>query len=187
MSTVIVRGGLTDLNQANPVKFADTYPTAVAGHNTAFNFKIFSNNTRTAISAAAVGTVWTVTYNKLSPSSTLYVRAYLKGGGTVNGAVGWYAQYGSGVRSQRGMAYAEWWGAAKQGQSAGSAAYHGVHTINTTIQSNGTTGSQSLVIGWAAKDGGSNSPFAVWNPNNTDDARTRPENSSIMLVWEVEN
>lgn len=187
MSTVIVRGGLTDISGNNQTKFPDVVPTVLGSHNTAFNYKVYYNNTRTAVSAQPATDLWGVSYSKMSPTSTIYIRAYIKGNGVVNGQVGWYARYGSSAKSWKGNAYAEWWGAANSANANANTYNFGCHTIHTIIGGVTTTGAQNLYIGWQARDGGANAPFAVWNGNNTDEARTNPASGSIMLVWEVEN
>ena len=189
MSTVVIRGGLSNLSLGNTVNIPTTFPNVVGGHNTAFNFKVYTWTTRTSISASSNSEPWAVTYNKISPSSTIYCRAYIRTGGVVNGQVGWYVRYGSSARSYKGNAYAEWQGAFKEGQTSSNTNNHGMHQLHSMVAGVTTTGNQTFTIGWAARDGGANAPGVVFNPSTSDDARSRNPGGagSILYLWEVEN
>jgi hypothetical protein len=147
-----------------------------------FNYQIAWNNRRTAISASSNGTLWDIPITKISPTSTLHIYGWLHGRVPVNGQVGWYAEIGSN-RSYRGMAYAEIGGAAG-GYSGGDNDCRRV--IQTFFPNVTATGALNVRIGWAALDGGSNSPFDVWNPDNRDEGRTPNEQGSLLYIWEVE-
>lgn len=182
MSTLVVRGGLTDLNSSNLVSYPDNFPNKVALHNAAFNFKIYYTNSRTALSPQTSYDLWGVTYNKLSKSSTIYCRGYMAGAGVYNGQVGWYVRYGTSAKSWRGNPYGEWSG----GQGNGNADNFICHIIHSQIAGYTTTGNQTFYVGWAARDGGANNPMVYWNPNNTNDARCNPNHGSILMLYEVE-
>lgn len=187
MSNVVLRGGLANLSLANQVDFQTAPVVFGGGNNSAFNFKVFHWTTRTSISASSSFEAWTVSYNKTSPSSTIFCRAYIRTGAVVNGQVGWFIRYGSSPRSFKGNAYAEWQGAINGGSN--NTTNFGLHQINSMIAGYTTVGTQTFAIGWAPRDGGSNAPGQIFNPSTSDDARARNPGGagSMLFLWEVES
>lgn len=147
-----------------------------------FNFQIAWSNERVALSASSDGTLWNFPIIKTSPTSILCIYGWLHGRVPVNGQVGWYAEILN-KRSFRGMAYAEIGGAANGYSGADNDCRRVIQTFFPDITA---TGVLNVKIGWAANDGGSNSPFDVWNPNFTDEPRTPNEQGSLLYIWEVE-
>lgn len=149
-----------------------------------FNHQTFWSNQRVAISASSDGTLWQFPFYKVSPTSTIFVYGWMHFKSVVNGQVGWYIQVESN-RSYRGTPYSEFGCGTNPSPSSGDDVRR---IITSYLPDVYETGTLNMKVGWAANDGGSNSPGDVWNPTyaNDGDARTPNEQGSILHVWEVE-
>jgi hypothetical protein len=151
--------------------------------NGMFNYNVYYNTTRTSISSATSYDLWSVTFNKLSSTSIIVVEGVLHFREEFNSEIGMFCKYGTSGNVYNGMPYMS------VGDNTSAATDPSVDTtqyIASFISGYTTTGSQTFTIGWAAANGSSNRPSPIWNPKNQDDGRIRPDNGSIMYIWEVE-
>ena len=146
-----------------------------------FNTTMFTNNTRTGLSATNNFTLWSVTYNKLSSTSILIAQVHLAFRESVNGEVGFFIKYGTSAQTFTGCSYMEN-GGTNGGQDSSIDAKQ---IFNSRITGYTTTGSQTFSIGWNSNNAGNNTPSFIWNPTNTDDNRGRSPGSTL-IVWEME-
>jgi hypothetical protein len=151
--------------------------------NGMFNYNVYYNTTRTSISAASSYDLWSVTFNKLSSTSTIVVEGVLHFREQLNTEVGMFCRYGTSGNVYNGMPYMS---VGDNTANATSADINTTQYIASYISGYTTTGSQTFTIGWSSANGSSNRPSSIWNPNNSDDNRTRAESGSIMYIWEVE-
>lgn len=149
----------------------------------AFNENIYLNTTRTALSQVATRDLWQVTFNKLSSTSIIVAEGVLHFREQQNGHVGMFIRYGTSSNTFTGNPYMT------MGEnSAGStdASVDNIQYIASYISGYTTTGAQTFTIGWSSYNGSANYPSTVWNPNSSDEPRTRPDSGSIIRIWEVE-
>lgn len=139
--------------------------------------EVFTDSTRTTLTASTSSTFWSFNYTKLFDSST----SYLEISGTISGH-GSSASI-SGVRCDVDSLDVATDGAAYQGIS-----YSGGTLVGSPIQmaiskqlSDVDDGSRTINIGWTTRDASSKSPFLVWNPNSTDGAAMQQQGSSLTV------
>jgi len=149
-----------------------------------FNEQIYLNTTRTALSSVVTNSsLWSVTYNKLSSTSILCLEGYLHFRENVNAEVGLFCKYGTSSNTYIGFPYMA------VGENSATASDPSVDTIQyviSYISGYTTTGSQTFTIGWSSYNGTANTPSSVWNPNSSDEPRTRPDSGSFIRLWEIE-
>jgi len=156
-----------------------TIPTNTTGlpAGTVVQVKTYTNSTSTTLSAGSSDTIWQMSFNKTSPTSTLVFQGILPGTGSVNHQTGerWY--YGSTSIQYKGIRLV------RDSDWQSSAAIH----VNAVLSGYTTTGSQTFGVGWTTANGSSTRPFYYWNPNNQ--ANSSPWNplmSSQMTIMEIE-
>lgn len=148
-----------------------------------FNFNVYYNNTRTSLPQVSSYDLWSVTFNKLSSTSIIVVEGVLHFRENQNAEIGMFCRYGTSGNVYNGMPYTAY---GDNTTTSTTADVDSTQYIASYISGYTTTGAQTFTIGWAAANGSANYPSTIWNPKNQDDTRTRPDNGSIMYVWEVE-
>lgn len=147
-----------------------------------FNYQVAWSNQRVSISASSDGNLWNFPITKISSTSILFIHGWLHFKNTVNGAVGWYVEV-DGTRSYRGTPYSEYGGSGATTDGTNDRR----SVITCYLPDVYKTGTLNMKIGWAANDGGANSPSDIWNPHYaSDDGRTPFEQGSLLHIWEVE-
>ena len=143
---------------------------------TVISSTVIRNGTRTSISTSATGILFSGYHNKLLDrnGSYLIIRS------SVFGAQYSAGNCGTGVRIGSTWDY----GAAYQYDGSWSSTQQTTCIYGYHIFTDVDAGSRNIEFGWNARDGGSNRPFAIFNPNNNDDARLR-QIISTMYVQEV--
>ena len=129
--------------------------------------QLFTNGTRTAISAAAQD-LWIVSFTKLQTSSTLVVKATMQGHTGSSGCTTEYIQIGGTKYRSISFRYCSSWDDAN------------FQMQGTAEQAGDTAGAVSIRVGW---DNGGKA-FEVWNPNSTDESRN-PQLVSTIEVMEI--
>jgi len=134
------------------------------------------NATRTTVAAAANGTVGTTTFNKMYGASDSYIiiKGIVPAGNNVNGG-SYFKAYVDGETS-----FASTYGLMDQetGQN-----YSNGLAIHQAYYGMGT-GLHTYTYGWEVRDGTSNAPSTVYNPNSSDDARNR-QTGTVFIIYEV--
>jgi hypothetical protein len=135
---------------------------------TIINSEMFTNNTRTALSAASGTAFWSVSYTKKLADSVLFVIANVRGWDDASGASGSYVEidgtkYYSAGYSFNGQSYIHSW-------------------FGTASKQVSTSGAKTISLGWLTADGGVARPFMVWNYNSTDDSRCQQAVSTIQVM-----
>ena len=134
------------------------------------------NATRSTLSASTNGTVGTTTFNKMYGASDSYI--IIKGivpGATNNNSGSFFKAYVDGETS-----FASTYGLmdieASQVHSNGLAIHQAYYGMGT--------GLHTYTYGWETRDGTSNVPFNVVNPNSSDDARNQ-QTGTVFIIYEV--
>lgn len=134
------------------------------------------NTTRSVLSASTNGTVGTTTFNKMYSASDSYIiiKGIVPGATNVNSA-SCFKAYVDGETS-----YASTYGLmdqeANQVHSNGLAIHQAYYGMGT--------GLHTYTYGWETRDGTSNTPFSIVNPNSTDDARNQ-QTGTVFIIYEV--
>lgn len=133
---------------------------------------IVRTNTRTSVSAAASSTLFSGSFTKISSTSQLIAFCNVFG-----------AQYSSG-NSGVGMNIdgSSWdYGVAYQYDGAWSSTTQTTIIVGMSRWSGISAGSHTVGFGWNTINVESNRPFAILNPNSSDDSRNQQMASSIIL------
>lgn len=142
-------------------------------------FQHYTNSTRTSLSNASSFALWSVgNFVKASANSVLYIRGQLVFADGESYNMGPYWKIGASGNRYDGIIFTHYDSDAGS-TSAIKVSWHIDGYYDTT-----STGSQAIEIGWSTANGGSDRPGLTWNPNATDDARSR-QFSSDVTIFEI--
>ena len=137
----------------------------------------YEHASRVVTSHSADVSLVSFTFTKDSATTKIYCTAVCPTwNNSTNGGSYMYLQLTDGsntVKQQRGMSRPYM----TEGES-------GTFSINTRFGTTFNAGTITVTMGWDTANGGSNRPFAVLNPNATDDGRN-PQNASVYFFYEV--
>ena len=139
-------------------------------------FQHYQNSTRTALSDNVSYVLWTVgNFTKASSNSLLHITGQLvfAGGSAYN--QGPYWKIGASGERYDGIIHVHY----SSDQVRANTIKIGWH-INAYYDAT-ETGALAVTIGWNTANGTANHPGDVWNPNATDDARSRQFSSDITI------
>lgn len=135
------------------------------------------HNTRVATSSSADIQLYSSTFTKAKAGTKIYVQANLPTwNNTINGGNYMYLQLTDGSTTQRTF----------EGISRPflSTSESGNTNMVCRFSSSFNAGTITLSSGWDTANNGGNRPFAVLNPNSSDDARNH-QNASVYHIFEV--
>lgn len=135
---------------------------------------VFESATRKPLAGAVSITMESFMVNKKSPTSILLIDGSISGHTNASGSMqqGW--KYGAGAE------------VLGQGLMYEANVHAKAFPTKAIISGHTTTGPQTLVFRYFCPNGdGGNRPFAVYNPNGSDDGRLG-QTRSIYTVWEIE-
>ncbi len=133
--------------------------------------------TRVVTSGSADVQLYSGSFTKAKAGSKIYVMATIPvDDSTTNGGSYIYVQLTDGVTTQR-----QFGGITRP--YATQTENEGAH-VNTRFGSNFNAGTITLSMGWDTANNDSNRPFAVLNPNSSDDPRNN-QHSTIYQIFEV--
>jgi hypothetical protein len=142
-------------------------------------FQHYTNSTRTSLSNAANFVLWSVgNFVKASSNSVLHITGQLVFSGAESYNVGPYWKIGSSGNRYDGIIHTHY------NSDAGRSSAIKVSWHIDAYYDTSATGSQAIEIGWSTASGGSDSPGQIWNPNTSDDARSR-QFSSDVTIFEI--
>lgn len=129
----------------------------------------YTNSTRTGMPGQTTYTMWSVTDVKERADTYIFVQVHLHGFGNASGACAPFVSYNSDTRYSVMYPYT---GHNYPFSISGNAVWTGVGSGNRTLS-----------VGWNSATSGGERPFAIWNPNTSDDNRQR-QSSSTLTVFE---
>ncbi len=150
---------------------------AVIGDYNVVKCHYIEDATRRVTSGGADIQIFSTTFTKEYSATKLWVTAVVPTwNNSTNGGTYMYLQMTDGSNTQRQQK-----GMSRPYKTEGES---GTFSINTRFSTTFNAGTITMSIGWDTYDNGSNRPFVVMNPNNSDDGRN-PQNATHYFIYEV--
>ena len=129
----------------------------------------YTNSTRTGMPSQTSYTMWSVTDVKERADTNIFVQVNLIGHGNASGACSPFVNYNGDQRYSVMYPYT---------------AQNYPYTIHgNAVWTSVASGNRTLSVGWSANVSGAERPYAIWNPNTSDDNRQR-QTTSTLTVFE---
>jgi len=142
-------------------------------------FQHYTNSTRTSLSTAPNFILWSVgNFVKASSNSVLHITGQLVFADGESYNMGPYWKIGASGNRYDGIIFTHY------DTDTGSTSAIKVSWHIDAYYDTSATGSQAIEIGWSVANGGNDRPGVTWNPNATDDARSR-QFSSDVTIFEI--
>ena len=142
-------------------------------------FQHYTNSTRTSLSTASNFILWSVgNFVKASSNSVLHITGQLVFADGESYNMGPYWKIGASGNRYDGIIFTHY------DSDTGSTSAIKVSWHIDAYYDTSATGSQAIEIGWSVANGVSARPGVTWNPNDTDDARSR-QFSSDVTIFEI--
>ena len=150
---------------------------AVIGDYNVVKCHYIEDHTRRVTSHGADYTLYTTSFTKEYAATKIWVTAVVPTwNNSTNGGTYMFLQMTDGSNTQRQQR-----GMSRPYKTEGES---GTFSINTRFGTTFNTGTITVTLGWDTYNNGSNRPFVVMNPNNSDDNRN-PQNATHFFIYEV--
>lgn len=164
-------GSLTGWNSS---VISSQLPYTVATSGTVINRTDYTNSTRITMPSQASYTIYSFTINKLSASSSLWIKGIVPGSGedasSTNSGLGFFIGI-DGVNDYTGIA-------------ADNLDSQGCGIFLSQLRTGIAAGTRTITFGWSTADGQAIRPIYSVNQSTPSDARNR-QNGTVITVWEL--